>query len=77
MSEKEERNICLPASVLNKVDRRVQYTEFESTTEYITYVLEEVLYHVEEESNIDEKENVDETQVRERLKSLGYLDNQS
>jgi Arc/MetJ-type ribon-helix-helix transcriptional regulator len=75
MSEEEEGDVNIPVSVLDRVDNRIQYTEFESTTEYITYVLEEVLQHVEENNNVAEQDNVDETQVRERLESLGYLDN--
>lgn len=68
-----DRAVELPTDVVDRIEARVPYTEFESPEEYITYVLKEVLYHVEEENDLSDAEEVDEDQVRDRLKSLGYL----
>lgn len=75
MSLHEETTaVELPDRIISRVEDRVPYTEFESAGEYITFVLEEVLYRVEEETADDDVEPVDEEEVKDRLKSLGYLD---
>lgn len=62
----------LPEDVVDRVDERLRSTEFESTTEYVTFVLEEVLHRLDSEPV--EGEHVDGAQVEDRLRSLGYLD---
>jgi hypothetical protein len=68
----ELESLDLPAGVLERIDARVERTEFEDATAYVTHVLEEVLFEVEEATDAG-AEAVDEQQVEERLKSLGYL----
>lgn len=70
----ETRTIRLPEHVLERVEDRLPRTEWDDPAEYVTYVLEEVLYRVEEETDDDDFEPVDEAEVKDRLKSLGYLD---
>lgn len=70
----ETQSIELPQRIVSRVEDRLPYTEFDSSAEYITFVLEEVLYRVEQETEDDDREPVDEAEVKERLKSLGYLD---
>lgn len=65
------RQLSLSADVYDRVESRLPYTEFASVEEYVTYVLEEVLTEVDE---VEDEVAVDETQVEDRLKSLGYLD---
>lgn len=67
-------SVELPAEIVERVDARLPRTEFGSTDEYITHVLETVLATVEAETGDGEAETVDEDQVRDRLESLGYLD---
>ena len=76
MSQETERTTAveLPARIVDRVESRLPRTEFESEAEYITFALEEVLYRVEEETEDDDYEEVDEDEVKDRLKSLGYLD---
>ncbi|MFC7135272.1 MULTISPECIES: hypothetical protein [Salinibaculum] len=76
MSGQREREIVeVPGEVLSEVDHHVERTEFANRSEYVTYVLEEVLYQIgeDDESGQDDETTVDERQVEERLKSLGYL----
>ncbi|MEF8813594.1 MAG: hypothetical protein V5A55_07215 [Halovenus sp.] len=72
--EEPVREVELPERIVERVEDRLPRTEWESPAEYITYVVEEVLYRVEEETEGDDFEAVDEEEVKERLKSLGYLD---
>lgn len=74
MSQEQVRQVELPDRILDRVEDRLPRTEFDTPGEYITFVMEEVLYRVEEETADDDFEEVDEAEVKDRLKSLGYLD---
>ncbi len=73
MSVEERQTVDLPERIVERVEQRLPRTEFDTSGEYITYVMEEVLYHVEQETEDDDFEPVDEDEVKDRLKSLGYL----
>jgi Arc/MetJ-type ribon-helix-helix transcriptional regulator len=76
MSGQREREIVeVPGEVLSEVDQHVERTEFANRSEYVTHILEEVLYQIgeDDESGQDDETTVNERQVEERLKSLGYL----
>lgn len=70
----QTRAVELPERIVERVEERLPRTEFDSTPEYVTFVMEEVLYRVEKETEDDDFEPVDEDEVKDRLKSLGYLD---
>lgn len=72
-SHEETRALELPERIIERVEGRLPRTEWETPEEYITYVMEEVLYRVEKETEDDDFEAVDEEEVKERLESLGYL----
>lgn len=73
MSETESvRELSLPVDVYERIESRLPHTEFSSVEEYVTYVLKEVLNETED---VEAEVAVDKTQVEDRLKSLGYLDN--
>jgi len=74
MSTDQTEAVELPTRIVERVEQRLPRTEFDSSAEYITYVMEEVLYRVEQETEDDDFEEVDEDEVKDRLKSLGYLD---
>ncbi len=59
---------------IKKIKNRVKKTDFKSTQEYITYILEEVIKQVEEEEEVSTYSKEDQEKVKERLKALGYLD---
>ncbi|WIV66822.1 hypothetical protein [Natrialbaceae archaeon AArc-T1-2] len=65
----------LPATLLERVEARVPRSEFDTTEEYVAFVLEEVLARVEDETDGGgDYDAVDQDEVETRLKSLGYLD---
>lgn len=74
MSQQQSKAVDLPTSVVERVESRLDRTEFDDVAEYVTFVMEEVLYRVEEETEDDDYEGVDEDEVKDRLESLGYLD---
>lgn len=68
-----ENAITLPASLMERIKQRIEGTDFTSVADYVTYVLGEVL--AEEEETCDAASSrEDEERVKERLRSLGYLD---
>ncbi|WP_246988353.1 hypothetical protein [Halorientalis marina] len=74
MNESRElESVDIPSDVLARIEDRVGHTEFDDANEYIIYVLEEVLHTVAQETDTATDADVDEQQVEERLKSLGYL----
>lgn len=70
----QTQTVEVPVRILDRVDDRLPRTEWDDRGEYITFVMEEVLYHVEQETEDDDFEEVDEDEVRDRLESLGYLE---
>lgn len=73
MDTERTQSVELPERVVSRVERRLPRTEFDTASEYAAFVVEEVLYRVEDETG-DEGTAVDESEVEDRLKSLGYLD---
>lgn len=73
-THEDPESIEIPGRIVDRVEDRLPRTEFDTAGEYISYVMEEVLYRVEEETADDDVETVDEDEVKDRLKSLGYLD---
>lgn len=69
----ERRSLDLPGGLVDRVEQRLPRTDFDTPEAYVTYVMREVLYHVESETD-EEFEPVDEADVKDRLRSLGYLE---
>ncbi|AWB28176.1 hypothetical protein [Halococcoides cellulosivorans] len=72
MTPATTQSVDLPPEIVDRVEDRLSRTEFDSASEYITFVIEEVLASVETDDAVDD--TVDEQEVEDRLKSLGYLE---
>jgi len=70
----ESGTVTLPAWLMKKIEERLPRTEFKSPSEYVTYVMTEV---VSDQGTDQDKMNPltdeEEAKVKERLKALGYL----
>ena len=64
-------NVAIPESIYKKIEGKIKETGFSSVSDYVTYVLREILSEDEEDEEFTEE---DEEKVKERLRSLGYLD---
>jgi Arc/MetJ-type ribon-helix-helix transcriptional regulator len=71
-SEKSFADVSIPTSLFQKIEEQIKGTEFTSVSEYVTYVLREVL--TENEENTESSTERYEEQIKERLKALGYID---
>ncbi len=67
-----EKKVSIPENLYKKVKARCEGTGFESVSEYVAYVLREVVEEEEEEE--EEFSEEDEEKVKERLRALGYMD---
>ena len=74
MSDKVK--IEIPKEIADKIQKRVDESEFNSVSEYVEYVLKQVVDRLEEESKPKKEafSKEDEAKVKERLKALGYLE---
>ena len=62
--------IAIPTWLLKKIQERLPRTEFKSPSEYVTYVMTEVVADQGETNPLTEEE---EEKIKDRLKALGYL----
>lgn len=68
------RTIELPEDLVRRVEARLPKTEWDEAEAYVKFVLEEVLTEVESEADeVADFDAVDEEEIRDRLESLGYL----
>ncbi len=72
--KKEKKALFLPAELYDRIEERVKATEFNSISEYVIFVMEEVLKEEEEDEGEKALSKEDEKDVRDRLRSLGYVD---
>lgn len=77
MTEKESEytNISIPNSLAEKIKKRMEGTDFNSISEYVTYILRKIIYQIEaEEKEKEAFSKEEEEKVKERLRNLGYID---
>ncbi len=74
--EKESKytTVSIPKPLYEKIKARIEGTGFTSVSDYVTYVLREVLASLEEEEKEEVFSKEEEEKVKERLRALGYLD---
>lgn len=77
MEEKRDNeqfmSISIPTSLAEKIKKRIHGTEFSSISEYIIYILNEVVSE-EEPETAEGLSKEDDERIKARLRSLGYLD---
>ena len=72
MSAQERVTIKIPKTLYNNIQNIIKGTGFSSVTDFIVYVLRDVISMKSEGSSVSL--NKDEVEsIRKRLKSLGYL----
>lgn len=71
-SESKFTTVSIPTPLFKKIEKRIEGTGFTSVSSYVTYVLREIIAEDDDEGSGFSKE--DEERVKERLRSLGYLE---
>lgn len=75
--EDEERKyttVSIPKPLYDKIKRRIEGTGFTSVSDYVVYVLREVLASLEEEEKKEVFTKEEEEKIKEKLRALGYID---
>ncbi len=72
--KKKYTTVSIPTPLYEKIKKRIEDTGFTSVSDYVTYVLREVLASLEEEEKEEVFSKEEEEKVKERLRALGYLD---
>lgn len=71
MADKKYTTVSLPVPLYEKVKERIKDTGFTSVSDYVVFVLRELMSEDESEEGFSKE---DEEKVKERLRSLGYMD---
>lgn len=72
--DRKHTTITIPRPLYEKLKSRIEKTGFSSVSDYVTYVLRQLVSSLEEENKKQEFSKKDEETVKKRLKALGYLD---
>ena len=75
MASDDKIKIYIKKSLAIKLKKRLKETEFKTLSEYVNFILEEVLASLEEQDDEDTSYSPEEEEkVKQRLKDLGYID---
>ena len=69
-----EITVELPEDTVARLEERVAASEFDSTQEYLTFVIQELTEPRPELGDTSNVENERGAEVRDQLRSLGYLE---
>lgn len=69
--EKKYTTVSIPVPLHNKVKEKIKDTGFTSVSDYVVYVLRELMAEEESDGGFSKE---DEEKVKGRLRSLGYID---
>ncbi len=76
-AEKNTIKVSIKKPLAKKLHRRLKETEFRSLSEYVNFILEEVINSLEEQENEESDMGYtkeEEEKVKQRLRDLGYID---
>ena len=68
--DKEKTIISIPSLLSQKIKNQITNTDFNSVSEYTTFILRQILMKTEEGMKLTEK---DEEKIKYQLKKIGYL----
>ena len=71
---RKHTTVSIPTQLHKKIKGRIEGTGFTSVSDYVTFVLREVIASLEEEKKDEAFTSKEEEKVRQRLRALGYID---
>jgi len=66
--------VSIPISLYNRIKKLIEGTGFTSVSDYVTYILREIVAMHEAEKAAEPFSPEDIEKIKEKLKALGYLD---
>ena len=76
MVDSDEVTVSISKNLADKLKERAKNKGFDSLSKYITYILRQVSTNIEAEEKSKKKEftEKDEEKVKQKLRSMGYLE---
>ena len=74
MTEKDIINIKIPASLAQRLEKRLGGTNFNSLSSYVTYILRQVISKIEDDEEKKAVKEDEEKKIKKRLRNLGYIE---
>ena len=71
--KRKHTTVSIPKPLFDKIKKRIKGTGFASVSEYVTFVLREVVASLEEEEKKEVFTKEEEEKIKERLRALGYI----
>lgn len=72
--ERKHTTVSIPSALFNRIKKLIKDTGFSSVSDYVTYVLREVVAMHEHEKFSEPFSPEDVERIKEKLRALGYLD---
>jgi len=71
--DNEITQVPIPTRLFERLQSKISGTSFQTVSDYITYVLEDVLRETEKTPSKEVFSESDEERVKDRLRALGYI----
>jgi len=71
--DRKHTTVSIPITLYERIKRIIEGTGFTSVSNYVTYVLREIVAAHEEEKYKEPYSEEDKKRIIERLKKLGYI----
>ena len=72
-SQSKYTTVSIPRTLYNRIKKLVDEKGFKSVSDYVTYVLREVIVMHESESQSEPFTEEDLEEIKKRLRALGYI----
>jgi len=72
--ERKYTTVSIPKPLYDKIKKRIEGTGFTSVSDYVVYVLRELLASLEEGENEEPFTEKEGEKIKEKLRALGYID---
>lgn len=73
-SDRKFTTVSIPVTLFNRIKRLIEGTGFTSVSDYVTYVLREIVAMHERERFTEPFSEEDVEKIKEKLRALGYLE---
>ena len=73
MTQGKYTTVSIPKTLYNRIKKLVEESGFKSVSDYVTYVLREVVAMHESEKYEEPFSEKDLEEIKKRLKALGYI----
>ena len=73
MDKGKYTTVSIPRPLYERIKSLIKDTGFKSVSDYVTYILREVVSMHESEKYVEELSEEDLEEIKRRLRSLGYI----